>query len=39
MEGVGDDPDLGTLPAPLSFRWASIVQAFVSHRVAGRVAC
>ena len=39
VEGVGNDPGLGALPAPLGFRWVSVAQAFVSHSVAGRAAC
>jgi hypothetical protein len=38
VEEVGDDPSLGAWPALLGFHWASIVRAFVSHYVAGRVA-
>ena len=38
MEGVGDDLGLGALPAPLGFRWASVVRAFVIRCVMGRVA-
>jgi len=39
VEEVGDDPSLGSWPAPLGFHWASVVQAFVSCCIAGRMAC
>ena len=39
VEGVGADPIFNTWLALLGLRWASIVRAFISRCVAGRVAC
>ena len=38
VEDVKDDPGLGSLPTLLGFRWASVIRAFVSHCVVGRMA-
>jgi len=39
VEEAGDVTGLGGWPAPLGFRWASVVWAFVSYCVAGHAAC
>ena len=39
VEEVGDDPGLGGWPAPLGFRWASVVWALADCCIRGHLAC